>query len=106
MRIGKYKLNWMYTGCNQPINNAKLSKYTAPVQEEPVKCETTCYINEVTGDPENPYKEVVSVTIRKYHKDVFNKITARKVSFTRAISTFPKELRKQFWDKFLAEIKH
>jgi len=95
-----YKVNWKYSGCT-PVNTNKMTK---AVSEQPV-CETTCNIAKITGDTENPYKEIVSIKIRKHHLDRFDKKIARKVSFTRAIAGFNKELRRQFWEMYLKTIK-
>jgi len=34
-------------------------------------------------------------------EDSFNKETGRKVALTRALESFPKEIRKQYWNAYL-----
>ena len=104
--LDKYKVNWQYLNCIPEMGRklVKIDRYDKEVRD--IKpCTTICNISEITGDKENPYKEIISVSIKKHHLDEFCKKTARKISFKRAISQFDKPTRKFFWDAYVQNIK-
>lgn len=108
MRSGEYHINWKYTGCEPVIGgSSKISRRVPELIVVP-HCETTCNIWVHDGiDNENKpiRKEIVSVTIRKHHTDLFDKRLARKISFKRAIAGFSKEERTALWKTFVENIK-
>lgn len=55
---------------------------------------TTCVIK---GPDGNTINEAI---VHKMHKDVNNKDAARRFSLTKALSVFPKPVRKQIWESY------
>jgi len=94
MKAGNYKVRWYYDSCEKELHNQTTTQ----------NC-TSCIIDEFTGNTEEPFREIVKVTIKKYHKDIFNKSVARKTSFKLAIAGFPKNVRAMFWDEFKKTVK-
>ena len=89
-----YSFKFYHTNPQHEESPGKLSKKVETEVKEPLIRATTCVIYNSAGD------SVASGSANVHPKDVFNREKGRRISLSRAMSSWDKEVRAQVWEEY------